>query len=215
MNAEKNIKLKVCGMRDSENIRDLAEAGPDYLGFIFYEGSKRYMGDKDPALLIRPAGDNLKKVGVFVNQSLPYVESSAKKFSLDFLQLHGEESPEYCRELQEKGHQIIKVFSVDDDFDFGKVDPYKPYCSFFLFDTKSDQYGGTGKSFNWDILKKYDQEVPFFLSGGIDISHAGVIKKMKGLNLHAVDINSRFETAPGVKDVEKVKEFMQGISRKE
>jgi phosphoribosylanthranilate isomerase len=201
------MKIKVCGMKNPSNIREIADLGPDYMGFIFYGKSKRNVGALDEKLLLSLM--DVLKVGVFVNAPLDFILTQAIKFGFTFIQLHGDETPTDCKKLKETGLGIIKAFSMEENFDFEKLKDYKPYCDYFLFDTKGENYGGTGKKFNWDILKKYDNKIPFFLSGGIDLDQAEEIKKLKGLNIHAIDINSRFEIEPGLKDVGKVKRFIE------
>lgn len=202
------MKLKVCGMKYEENIRQVAELKPDYMGFIFYSKSKRFVGAdfKFPSL---PA--SIKKVGVFVNEAEDMVRQKTAEHKLDFAQLHGDENPEYCQSLN-KYVKIIKAFGMDDHFDFGLLKAYKTSCAFFLFDTKSKEYGGTGKTFNWKILRNYDNEIPFFLSGGIDENSLDELKNHRGMNIHALDINSKFETEPGKKDFEKIKQFKLRIT---
>ena len=197
-------------MKYSNNIKQVAALAPDYMGFIFYPKTKRYVGDLDESLL-KGLG-NIKKVGVFVNSPIEEIADKVKRYSFDYVQLHGDETTEFCKEVYKKGIHIIKAFQVYDAFDFKLLEAYKPYCDFFLFDTKSEGYGGAGKSFNWDILKKYDNEIPFFLSGGVSLENAEDIKKLKGLNIHALDINSRFEIEPALKDVEKIKEFIKLVN---
>lgn len=200
-----NIKLKVCGMRDQNNIRQVAALAPDYLGFIFYPPSSRYvLGDlKGSWLNTQPI--NAKKVGVFVDATTDIMLKYAKEFGLDILQLHGKENPKQCAELKAFGVEIIKVFSVGLQFDFHVLEPYKPSCDFFLFDTKGKLPGGNGVTFNWEILQKYDNEVPFFLSGGVSIENISRLNELAGLNIHAVDVNSKFEIKPALKDVEMLK----------
>ena len=200
-------KIKVCGMKYGDNIKEVAALAPDYMGFIFYPKTKRYVGELDE-LLLKDLGD-IKKVAVVVNTSVAEIEEKVKRYGFDYVQLHGDETAGFCKELKEKGIHIIKAFQVDDAFDFKLVDAYKPYCDFFLFDTKSKGYGGAGKSFNWEVLKRYDNEIPFFLSGGIGLENVEEIKKLKGLNIHALDINSRFEIEPALKDTDKIKEFIK------
>jgi phosphoribosylanthranilate isomerase len=204
-------KLKICGMKYSGNIKEVASLVPDYMGFIFYDKSKRFVEDeldKDQLLLLN---DKIEKVGVFVNEEKEGILDKAKTFGFRVVQLHGDESPLLCRQLKEKGLTVIKAFSIGEKFDFEFVKPYKRNCDFFLFDTKGANYGGSGVKFNWDILKEYDNEIPFFLSGGIDIINAEEIKNLKGLNIHAIDINSCFETAPGMKDSKKISQFISKI----
>lgn len=212
-------------MRNPQNITDIAALNPDYLGFIFYEKSKRYVGeDFDEAATYHlpteksprfrdTAGQakGIKKIGVFVNASMEYVLSKVKRYGLDLVQLHGEESPEFCRDLQRNNIPVIKVFAVGQTFDFSVLEPYKPHCNYFLFDTKGKEKGGNGMVFNWEVLKDYDNEKPFFLSGGLSLENVGKVKELQGLNIVAIDVNSGFEVAPALKDVEKVKQLMQVI----
>ncbi len=200
-----SIKLKVCGMKYADNLKELVALAPDYIGFIFYSKSPRYMAEtlKPEDLKVIPA--HIKKTGVFVNANTETVLSLARKYELNALQLHGDESAEQCRVLKVAGFEIIKVFGIGNEFDFSTLVPYKPYVNFFLFDTQSKQYGGTGKAFNWQVLQQYDNEVPFFLSGGISLDNMAQIRKLQGFNLYAIDVNSCFETSPGQKDIEMLK----------
>ncbi len=207
------MKIKVCGMRQAQNIAEIAQLGVDYMGFIFYEKSPRYVGTSAPEW--GQKGLNLcQKVGVFVNHSLEFVIEKINLFQLDLVQLHGSESVEFCHNLRLRASQIeiIKVFSIGEDFDFDELNEYKPVVDYFLFDTKGKNLGGNGVTFNWEILRNYDNEIPFFLSGGIDIQHTEEIKQLKGLNIHALDINSKFEVSAGLKEVEKIKKFMELLS---
>ena len=203
------MQLKICGMRNPQNITDIAALNPDYLGFIFYEKSKRYVGEDfdEAATYHLPKG--IKKIGVFVNASMEYVLSKVKRYDLDLVQLHGEETPEFCRDLQMKNITIIKVFAVGQTFNFAQLEPYKPHCDYFLFDTKGKEKGGNGITFNWDVLKDYDNEKPFFLSGGLNLENIGKVKELGDLNILAIDVNSGFETEPGLKDVESIKRLMK------
>ncbi len=193
-------------MRDSNNIESLAKLKPDYLGFIFYSKSKRYAEGvlKKEALEALPA--SIQKVGVFVNTDTDEVADIMQTYGLDLVQLHGNESPEQCRELKSKGYKIIKAFSVGESFDFGVLEPYKTVCDFFLFDTKCEGYGGSGKTFDWSVLKGYDNELPIFMSGGLGPDNVASVKDLNWLNIHALDLNSKFEQEPGLKNVELLKE---------
>jgi phosphoribosylanthranilate isomerase len=199
------IKLKICGMREAHNIMDVTSLKPDYLGFIFYSKSQRFVGDD----FILPANlsPDVLRVGVFVNETSSAILDKAKTYNLDYIQLHGNETPSQCAELGQLGLGIIKVFSVGDDFDFETTKPYKPVVDYFLFDTKGKHYGGNASTFNWDLLKQYDQEIPFFLSGGLSSENIGEVSKLDGMNLHALDVNSGVEISPGVKDSLKVKQL--------
>lgn len=199
------IRLKVCGMRDANNIGALMEIRPDYMGFIFYPKSPRFVGSDFHLPDDFPA--EVKKVGVFVNATNEEMLLSVKRFALDYLQLHGNEPAEQCKELKEQGIKLIKVFSVDDEVDFTITHPYQNLVDFFLFDTKGKYYGGNARTFDWNVLKKYDQQVPFFLSGGISPYNVSGIKELMDMNLHAIDINSGVEVSPGMKDIEKIKDI--------
>jgi phosphoribosylanthranilate isomerase len=207
------IKLKVCGMRNSANIQSLLDVQPDYIGFIFYEKSPRYVGEELDVQLVKSLPRNVKKVGVFVNAHPDLILKNVKKYNLDLVQLHGNETPEVCRGLRGRGLTLIKAFSISEGFNFARLNNYKSHCDYFMFDTKGSNFGGTGQTFNWDILKNYDNEKAFFLSGGINAVHVEMISELKGLNIHAIDINSKFETAPGVKNIDKIKIFSKQLQQ--
>ena len=201
-------KIKICGMKYSENILEVSQLLPDYLGFIFYEKSSRFFDGEIPEI-----SESVKKVGVFVNATLEEIKSKIKKYDLDLIQLHGNETPEFCSNLKQESIEVIKVFSVDDDFDFQILEAYENVCDYFLFDTKGKLHGGNGFTFNWQILEKYKSKKPLFLSGGIGIEE---IEKIKTLNLpiFAIDVNSKFETEPGLKNVQLCKDALLCISNK-
>ena len=202
------MRVKVCGMRDKENISQVLELEPDYMGFIFYERSKRYVND----LKIDDLDfGQTKRVGVFVNPDSTDVINKKEKYQLDLIQLHGDEDVNYCKDLNENGLDIMKVFHVDQDFDMSYINVYKPFCKFFMFDTTSEDYGGTGQPFNWSILKEYDNEIPLFLSGGIGLDNINEIDQLSYLNIHAIDVNSKIEMEPGIKDVEKIRELISVV----
>ena len=196
------MKLKICGMKYPENILEVSELLPDYMGFIFWEKSSRFFDGEIPEI-----PKSIKKVGVFVNATLEEINSKIKKYDLNVIQLHGNESDVFCFELKSKisNHiQIIKVFSANDAFDFSVLEPFENACDYFLFDTKGKLPGGNGITFNWQILEKYHSRKPFFLSGGIGLDE---IEKIKNLNLpiYAIDVNSKFEIEAGLKNIEKLK----------
>ena len=188
-------------MKYPKNILEVSELLPDYLGFIFYEKSSRYFDDEIPEI-----PKSVKKVGVFVNATLDEIMSKIKKYNLDLIQLHGNESPAFCQILKKENIQIIKVFSVDDDFDFEILNQYENVCDFFLFDTKGKLHGGNGVTFNWNILEKYTSQKPLFLSGGIGIEEIDKIKKLD-LPIFAIDVNSKFEKEPGLKNIDLLKKI--------
>jgi phosphoribosylanthranilate isomerase len=202
------LQLKVCGMRDAENIRSVAAMHPDYLGFIFYDKSPRWVG---PGFVIPELEERIKKVGVFVNATNEEMLKFAVDYKLDFLQLHGDEPVEQVKLLAETGTGIWKAFSLDEAFDFQSVEAYTPYVNMFLFDTRGKHYGGNARTFDWTLLQKYDQRVPFMLSGGLNARNVPLIRDMKGMNLRGIDVNSGVESTPGVKDPEKLKEVITGM----
>ncbi len=206
------MKLKVCGLKYATNVAALAAVQPDYMGFIFYPKSKRYVGEDLSIKTLETIPPQIEKVAVFVNENLENIIRICNKYGFKTLQLHGDETPDFAEKLSNLGYTIIKAFSVDKNFDFKNTLPYRTFCSYFLFDTKGAGYGGTGHQFEWNLLLNYDQITPYFLSGGIDINNVEDIKKMTNFNIHAIDINSRFEIEPGLKDVEKVKLFNHNIS---
>jgi phosphoribosylanthranilate isomerase len=157
--------------------------------------------------------DSVKKVGVFVNETPEKVLEICQNWKLDVVQLHGQESPEYCQQIQASGVTVFKVFSVDEQFDFKKLEAYSGVCSYFLFDTKGRLPGGTGQKFNWQLLENYHLKVPFFLSGGIDPDDVEAIRSFNHPQLFGIDINSGFEIGPAFKDVEKVQKFIAEIRR--
>ena len=190
-------------MRDKENISGLLALKPDYIGFIFYDKSKRYVADF-PQIEIP---SSVKKVGVFVNETIEEIVEKANLHTLDFVQLHGNETPEYCSALSAKNIKIIKAFSVDENFDFSATKPFEKYVSLFLFDTKGNNYGGNGIKFNWELLQNYTGKIPFLLSGGISKNDSEEIKKFKHPAFLGIDINSGFELEPGLKNIKEIKEF--------
>ena len=208
------LKLKVCGMRLAANIAAVADLQPDYLGFIFYDKSPRLISDVS-AELIKYIPSEIKTVGVFVNEAIEKVKEKVSTLKLKAVQLHGSESPEYCAGLKTSfpAVEVIKAFGIDEDFDFAVLAAYLDVADYFLFDTKSKAHGGSGKTFNWSVLDRYIYNKPYFLSGGIDLEHATAIKNISDDRLYALDINSRFETEPGLKDAGKIKEFIKEMTK--
>jgi phosphoribosylanthranilate isomerase len=202
------MKLKVCGMRDAKNLQEVAALNPDFIGFIFYDQSPRFVGDELDETLVKSLPRSIRKVGVFVNASPDYILRMVKKYDFQYVQLHGTETPEFCRSMRNRGINIIKAFRIDDSFNFSMLNNFKAQCDFFLFDAKGDQPGGNGITFDWTILNRYDNEKPFFISGGIGLDNVDQVNMLKGFKLYGVDVNSQVETAPGVKDVAKVKEIL-------
>lgn len=202
------LRLKVCGM--NKNTSKIAALQPDYLGFIFWEPSKRAFTTVMPEI-----AHSIKKIGVFVNASIEFINEKVSDFNLLLVQLHGKESPAFCDELKKKIPQlkIIKVFSIKDDFDFSELKHFEDVCDYYLFDSKGKLPGGNGYAFNWEVLKKYPSTKPYFLSGGIGLKEVDSIKeflqKPEAKYCHSIDVNSKFEIEPGLKDVEKLKELKE------
>jgi phosphoribosylanthranilate isomerase len=205
------MKIKVCGLRDAENLKEIAALGPDFVGFIFYDQSPRFVGDDLNEDVVKSLPRSIRKVGVFVNASPDYILRNVKKYDFQYVQLHGNETPEYCRSLRNRGISLIKAFRVDESFNFSMLNNYKAHCDFFLFDAKGDQPGGNGITFDWSILRRYDNEKPFLISGGIGLDNLDQLDQLKGMKLYGVDVNSQVEVSPGVKDVAKVKELIDRV----
>ena len=209
------LKLKICGMKYPESIQDIAALNPDYMGFIFYEKTPRFFNTEIPKIQ-----NSIKKTGVFVKSKIAEILDKINKYDLNAIQLHGGESAEFCAELKlvlkETSIEIIKVFSVKSEFDFNQLADFEDHVDYFLFDTKGKHKGGNGETFDWTLLKEYPSEKPFFLSGGIGLEQFEDLKKFymyfnkigKQDLLYAVDVNSAFESEPGLKDIEKLRQFV-------
>lgn len=207
------MQSKVCGITSIEQAQALDVMGVDYIGFIFYAPSKRYvLNSLSLEALASFVPTTAKKVGVFVNEPIENVFKIVAAAKLDMVQLHGDEDLHYCEQVKE-AIPVIKVFRVGALVP--KMEGFENAANYFLFDTDSALYGGTGNHFNWEIIKNHSISLPFFLSGGIgpnDIKGIEVMRATKaGKQLLAVDLNSQFETAPGIKDLEKVKTFIHAI----
>ncbi|MDN4166445.1 phosphoribosylanthranilate isomerase [Cytophagales bacterium LB-30] len=209
----KKLQWKVCGMREPDNIFALAALAPDYMGFIFYEKSPRYVREYLNAESISQLPASIKRTGVFVNASVAQVMEDIRQFGLQAVQLHGDESPEYCHLIRSLGLEVIKAFPVNDMTNFKELEAYYPVIDYVLFDTASASRGGSGQRFDWRILKNYSQQLPFFLSGGIDVNALQEIEQINDLNLYAIDINSKVEIKPGLKDLERVQEIQKFVNR--
>ncbi len=204
----KKIRLKICGTRYADNMADLAALLPDYLGFIFYPASPRYMAETLQPADLQTLPATIKKTGVFVNASPEEMIQTAQQYHLQALQLHGSESPEHCARLKKEGFEVLKVFSLgDENFDFNLLEAYTPFVDYFLFDTKGKYHGGNGQSFNWQQLNSYQGSTPFFLSGGISLENISRIAEVAHPALYGIDVNSLFETEPGRKDVQKLQQL--------
>ncbi len=201
-------------MKYPDNMLEVGSLLPDYMGFIFWEKSARYFDGTMPEL-----PKSIRKTGVFVNESIAIIEEKIAKYDLQAVQLHGQESVEFCSELKTKfgaSIEIIKVFSADENFDFSVLKPFESVCDYFLFDTKGKLPGGNGTTFDWKILEKYPSTKPFFLSGGIGIEELDSINEIlkTDLPIYAIDLNSKFEIEPGLKNVQLCRDALQCVSIK-
>ncbi len=203
------MKIKICGMKETGNIREVTALSPGYMGFIFYPMSKRYVG-ADFEMPEIPS--SIKKVGVFVNDAMKNISLKVKKYKLDLIQLHGDESPEFCKRAGARA-KVIKAFGVDGDFDFTVISDYEECCDYFLFDSKTAEYGGSGKNFDAGLLKNYKSSKPFFISGGIGVEEVQRLKSQVSMAF-AIDVNSKFEIEPGLKDMNKLKLLFDALSGK-
>ncbi len=206
------MKLKICGMKYPDNILEVGSLLPDYMGFIFWDKSARYFDGQLPNL-----PQSIKKTGVFINASQEEIAAKVTQYNLQAVQLHGQESVEFCQELKNKlvkSIEIIKVFSVDEAFDFDQLQPFETVCDYFLFDTKGKLPGGNGTTFDWKVLENYPSKKPFFLSGGIGLNEIDLVNEIVKTNLpiYAIDVNSKFEIEAGLKNSELLNRFKQKIN---
>lgn len=204
---EKNTAMiiKVCGIREQGNLEDLCDLPIDMIGINFYEPSSRYIGDSK-----LKKKDGVKNVGVFVSAPLDTIMEAAEKHELNYAQLHGDESSAVCKEVQ-KNIPIIKVFRIDEGFDWEVVSDFD-FADYFLFDTKTNLFGGSGTKFDWSALDNYNLSIPFLLSGGIGPESVDSIKSLTHEQFVGIDINSKFEISPALKDVELVRKFIKELS---
>ncbi len=200
------MKFKVCGLFNDENIQEVTELNPDYIGHIFWKKSVRYVENSTPELK-----KGIKKTGVFFNSNIENIYDKIESHGLSCVQLHGEESPQICKQIKDNGIEVIKSFRIDDYFDYNILNKYEDYCDLFLFDSKSELPGGTGKSFNWENLKKYNLKKEFFISGGIGLHSVDSLFELFKMNLpiYGVDVNSKFENENHLKKIDELKTFIQ------
>jgi phosphoribosylanthranilate isomerase len=199
--------IKVCGMRNPENINSISSLNVDYIGMIFYEKSPRFVTDT----LESEHFNGKKKVGVFVNEKLENIKYTIEKFKLDAVQLHGDESPEFCKKVSDLNVEVFKAFGIDANFDFSKLSEYESYCKYFVFDSKTAQRGGSGKQYDWSVLNKYSLNTGFLLSGGIGANDYQRIKEFKNKSFIGLDLNSLFEKEAGLKDSKLVENFINNF----
>lgn len=207
------MKLKVCGLKHKSNLYATVEAGVDYVGMIFYEKSPRYVVDSLYPEEIWFLPDEVEKVGVFVNADFEEITKNARLYQLDLIQLHGQESPELCAQLQEAGYVVVKAFGVGENFDFSEMEPYRTVADFFLFDTKTPAHGGSGLAFDWNVLKQYPYDVPVFVGGGVSLENVKDLLDFDFPFLYAVDMNSKLELEPGLKVIGKVEEAVRLVKK--
>ncbi|MEM7103258.1 MAG: phosphoribosylanthranilate isomerase [Bacteroidota bacterium] len=202
------MKIKICGMKYPENIKQVGTLKPDMMGFIFYEKSPRYVNASTVKFATRDLDPEIQKVGVFVKSSIENVIETVRSCKLDFVQLHGGEEVSYCQSIREAGIKVVKVFHGGPGFNLKEVEPFLQITDYFLFDTKTKNYGGSGRHFDWSVLEGYTYDVPFLLSGGLKPSDLSAIKAIDIPQLTGIDANSKLELEPGLKDIEKVKALM-------
>lgn len=195
-------------MKNPENISEVIGLGINWIGFIFYKKSARYFGSNSISI---PSGDTFKKTGVFVDATYEQILQTATAYRLDYVQLHGDETPEFCHKLQKQGFVVIKAFSILTAKDLTKTSEYEGKADYFLFDTKCEGYGGSGKSFDWSMLSAYGGKTPFLLSGGINPQSIEAINKFYHPQLAGIDLNSGFEIEPGLKDIQKISDFLNKL----
>jgi phosphoribosylanthranilate isomerase len=205
------MQIKICGMKFPKNILEVGALQPDYMGFIFYPKSMRYVGEDFSSKSLEKLPESINKVAVFVNEDVNRIIAIQKQFSFDFVQLHGNESVAECEILKENNINVIKVFSVDPYFNFNEVVAYEQVCDYFLFDTKTPKYGGSGQPFDWELLENYTLSKPFILSGGLSIYTIGKLKFDKYPMLVGLDFNSRLEDSNTKKITEEVSKLINKI----
>ena len=198
-------------MKFPENIQDITALKPDFLGFIFYQKSPRFVDALD-AEFLKTVPRSILKIGVFVNETQDNILETVKKYHLQGVQLHGSESEELCYTLKSLGLLVLKAFPIAEAADFKATEAYEGSCDFFLFDTKTPAHGGSGLKFDWSILSEYQGETRFLLSGGISVEDAETIKQITHPQFVGVDLNSRFEMSPGLKNVELLTDFLTELN---
>ena len=205
------MKIKVCGLKYADNIKAVSALEPDYVGFVCYSPSPRYAGELDAATM-DGIPDNITKTAVFVNEDLETIDALINRYGFDAIQLHGGEDAEFCGHFKGKV-QVIKAFGLNENFDFDVLKDYSNSVDIFLFDTKTTIHGGSGMSFDWTLLDQYSLDIPFFLSGGLSLDNLEEIKNIAHPQFYGVDLNSKFETAPGMKDISKLEKAFDLIKQ--
>ena len=201
------MKIKVCGLKYPDNIAEVTGLKPDYVGFICYAPSPRYATELNTEILDALPG-TIYKTAVFVNEDAETIIKLVDNYNFDAVQLHGNESPEFCKQFKDKV-TVIKAFGIGDGFDFERLNQFADSVDYFLFDTKTDKHGGSGLIFDWSLLDNYTLDIPFFLSGGLSPENLEQVKAIKHPQFYGVDLNSKFELEPGLKDINKLKEAFE------
>ena len=204
--------IKICGLKQPENIARIADLKPAMMGFIFYPRSPRYAGGLDPRH-VRALPAQIRRAGVFVDAKAEEILDTVRRYGLDTVQLHGEETPAFCERIRREGLTVIKAVGIAVSDDIRKTDEYHGACDLLLFDTKSPARGGTGRRFDWTLLENYRETTPFLLSGGIGAEHAEDLTAFSHPQCAGLDLNSRFETEPGVKDAEALRDFIRSVQK--
>lgn len=206
------MKLKICGMNNQENTFSISELQPDFLGFIFWKDSKRYCNN-----VIENIPDTIQKVGVFVDADYNEIVDKIISHQLNYVQLHGEETADFCLQLRNTNIKVIKSITIDNKFNFNGLKYNKNYIDYYLFDTKGKLPGGNGTTFDWEILNQYKEDIPYFLSGGISLEEWPKLEKFlqseAAKKCFAIDINSQFEDDFGVKNKQKIKAFQEKLKQ--
>jgi phosphoribosylanthranilate isomerase len=206
--------IKICGMRETDNIIAAAELKPDIMGFIFYPGSKRFAGALLNPEIVSNLPSGIRKAGVFVNSEFNEIIEIVAKYSLNVVQLHGAEPPELCRLIKDAGIEVIKAFNISESMSFSMCQDYIGCTDYFLFDTMTINYGGSGQKFDWKLLDRYETGHPFILSGGISPRDTDNIGRISNSSFYGIDLNSMFEIEPGFKDIDKLKTFINDLRLK-
>ncbi|MDF2431808.1 MAG: phosphoribosylanthranilate isomerase [Mucilaginibacter sp.] len=205
------MKIKVCGLKFTENIEAVAALNPDFMGFIFYDRSPRFI-DEVPGEALKNLPYSIIKTAVFVNETTEIINALIDQYHFNAVQLHGNESPDFCNSFRDKV-KVIKAFGMSEDFNLNQLIPYADKVDYFLFDTKTDIHGGSGKTFNWSVLDQYQLNIPFFLSGGLSLDNLDEIKKIRHPQFYGADLNSKFEVAPGNKNIEQLEKAFDIIKQ--
>ena len=209
------MKIKICGMKFPENIASVASSEVDYMGFIFYRDSKRFVGENFNEASLECIPKNIQKIAVFVNESVTAIHKIAVKYDFDCIQLHGSESPTHCKALKVLGYTVIKAFPMDKNFNFKILKAYELVADYYLFDTPTCSFGGSGNTFSWQLLDQYDGATPFFLSGGLGLHNIYKVLKVCHPRLYGLDFNSCLEIKPGLKDIKEVQLIIHKIKKNE